>query len=376
MTKRMREGEWMPEFGDDFWGSERVAAMSDSAVLLYRWLLWRQWVDGDLPQPDVLRRLAPRGWGGPKWPKLWAEVAGCFDVLASGRLANARCAEEREIAFAIRASTSARASAGGHAKAARARAKAELEHRSGSASSVPQAGPEHASGTSRATTEACPKHAPGNAPALHLTSPDQTGEPPVAPRGGAPHSIATTGEPEHEQLAWWCGEWRRRKGVAYPVVERRDLEALRAVIAAAFGNLDDVRRAMIALLDDAYWNAPGRGYDLRTLRKNFASLLGASATKPALKPAAPLPAPKPQWEIEGFPSREAWEDHHARESERPENRRRRCAALMSSGIASLRDIARTQYPQELADLERELANEPAELVGHERNEPRRARTGT
>lgn len=85
---------WMPLFGDDFWGSERVAQMSDSAVALYSWLLWQQFKNGDLPPTSVLRRMSPR-WPGKAFDKLWPEVASCFEVSPDGRLSNPRCREVR-----------------------------------------------------------------------------------------------------------------------------------------------------------------------------------------------------------------------------------------------------------------------------------------
>lgn len=193
---------------------------------------------------------------------------------------------------------------------------------------------------------------PPSKPAPSSSSPSAE-EPPVVPRGGTTHTVATTAEadPELAFLAWWCEEWRRRKGVSYAVDERRDREEVRLLLAGALGNVDEVRRAATALLADAYWNSEGRGYDLRKLRKEYNAWSSASATKPAPAPAAPHPAPRPQWEVEGFPSREAWADHYACESERG---REHIQAFLSRGAS----------------------NGTPPLIGHEHNEPRRARTGT
>lgn len=88
----------MPFFGDDFWESERVAAMDDSALGLYQWLLWRQFKHGPLPPVDVLKRI-PNRWT-TRFDRLWRQVADCFEVLEDGRLENPRCRGVREEAVA------------------------------------------------------------------------------------------------------------------------------------------------------------------------------------------------------------------------------------------------------------------------------------
>lgn len=109
---------WMPFAGDDFWESERVASMDDSAALLYQWLIWRQFKHGSLPSPDVLRRL-PHRWGAT-WDIVWPQVAPCFEVLDDGRLENPRCREEREAALARSEKASRNGARGGRpSKAAR-----------------------------------------------------------------------------------------------------------------------------------------------------------------------------------------------------------------------------------------------------------------
>lgn len=94
----MKSIDWMPLFGDAFWESERVAVMSDSAVLLYQWLLWQQFKGGDLPGQEVLRMM-PHRWRGKAFDKLWPQIAPCFETTGDGRLSNARCAEERVLAL-------------------------------------------------------------------------------------------------------------------------------------------------------------------------------------------------------------------------------------------------------------------------------------
>lgn len=111
----MKSIDWMPFFGDDFWTSERVAQMDDSAAMLYQWLLWRQFQHGSLPGPQILRRL-PHRWQGEVFDKLWPQVAACFDVLEDGRLSNPRCRAERDGALANHEKARARAEAANAAR--------------------------------------------------------------------------------------------------------------------------------------------------------------------------------------------------------------------------------------------------------------------
>lgn len=116
---------WMPFFGGNFWESERVARMDDSAGLLYVWLLWREFTNGPLPSPDVLRRL-PHRWHAT-WDQVWPQVAPCFDVLEDGRLSNPVCAEQRRIALENSERARRSGAKGGLARAAKARPTLESE---------------------------------------------------------------------------------------------------------------------------------------------------------------------------------------------------------------------------------------------------------
>jgi len=63
----------MPWAFDVFWYSERVAALSSSAVALYIWLLWRRFSAGPLSSSAELRAEAPARFTA-KWVRIWAEV--------------------------------------------------------------------------------------------------------------------------------------------------------------------------------------------------------------------------------------------------------------------------------------------------------------
>lgn len=93
MTPRKFDGEWMPRFGDWWFESERVDALSDGAYRLYDWLLWRQWKHESIPADPssiVPARFARR------WKALWAEVSPFFDLGPDGRLRNETCALVRD----------------------------------------------------------------------------------------------------------------------------------------------------------------------------------------------------------------------------------------------------------------------------------------
>lgn len=131
MTRFDDEDEWLPWYWKRFWRSKAVARMSDSAALLYKWLLDYQWEHEHLEPPDAMRRVVP-GRFATKWKKLWAEIQSpdgpCFVADEQGNLRNEALAHEREIAMVIRKANSARASLGGKARARRL-AEAELEER-------------------------------------------------------------------------------------------------------------------------------------------------------------------------------------------------------------------------------------------------------
>lgn len=372
MTKRKRidDGEWMPFFGHEFWESERVAAMSDSAVLLYSWLLWRQWLDGDLPGPDVLRRLVPRGWGGSRWQKLWSEVRGCFEEIGNGRLANARCAQEREIAQVVRAANSERARRGGLEKAARARAQAELEARSSPASSRPQAADEHppsgASGllggcTQPDSTEPDKTQSVSGETSRSPARASRAARDPVAPEGepeprvaGHAPTRAAAGRPlGREPQAW------RHALEPYPVLDTpRFAAAMDAWMAhhAAHAKtqpytpqaLDALLRELAELGLDAAVIALGH-----SVRSNWKTVHGpdevggARPSTSAPPPRAPLPAPVPDWKAAGFDDDKQYRAHLAEQHDKPEARMERCRNYVRNGLAKL---AREHYPAEYARL--------------------------
>ena len=170
--------KWMPLFGDDFWESERVAAMDDSAALLYQWLLWRQWKHGPLPPPATLR-LLPHRWA-KRWERLWPQVASCFDVLEDGRLSNARCADEREKADAFSKKRSNAGSKGGRPRR----------------ESTPESSAKAEEKLSFSKTKAEPK------PRQDSTGQDQTGQNRTKEPEGAPSRAGSDPPPVVEVETW------------------------------------------------------------------------------------------------------------------------------------------------------------------------------
>lgn len=164
----MKPLDWMPWSGDDFWESDKVALMSDSAALLYAWLIWRQFKHGDLPPPQTTKLLVP-GRFAPHWEQLWQQIADCFKVVDGGRLRNLRCHKDRTEALAAVERASKHGRAGGRASA-RKRAQhasnpgssersthVEPEHQQPSSSDITlQEKRTHPSGVSRAHTRARP----------------------------------------------------------------------------------------------------------------------------------------------------------------------------------------------------------------------------
>lgn len=94
-----REGPWMAFFGDAFFESERVVAMSPAAGHLYLYLIWHEYKNGPFSaEPRFLRRLCSRF---EDFDELWLEVAPCFRRDADGRLSQHRCEAERALDLEI-----------------------------------------------------------------------------------------------------------------------------------------------------------------------------------------------------------------------------------------------------------------------------------
>jgi hypothetical protein len=85
--------EWMPFYGDRFFGSERVLAMEPAAQALYLRALWRQWTHGPLPSSEAVLVLLFPAFAAT-WDRLWPQVSPMF-VEAAGRLSNETCATMR-----------------------------------------------------------------------------------------------------------------------------------------------------------------------------------------------------------------------------------------------------------------------------------------
>jgi len=151
---------WMPFFGGNFWESERVAGMDDSAGLLYIWLTWREFTNGPLPSPDMLRRI-PHRWHA-NWDAVWPQVATCFDVLEDGRLSNPVCAEQRRIALENSDRARRSGAMGGLARAAKLRPAAE-----------PQSEPQRGSEDATASAAQAPLEAPLETPGKGASGPNQ-----------------------------------------------------------------------------------------------------------------------------------------------------------------------------------------------------------
>lgn len=83
---------FLPFYGDDFFNSERVLAMTPFGVALYVRMLWIQWQKGSVP--DDVETVALLGrMRASDAKKGWQEARSCFDVDKEGRLVNARIAE-------------------------------------------------------------------------------------------------------------------------------------------------------------------------------------------------------------------------------------------------------------------------------------------
>jgi len=288
MTTRFDE-EWMPFFGDRFWESERVQELSDGALNLYQWLLWRQWKHESLPPPEALQRIVPHRWGS-RWTDLWHELERFFEVCPDGRLRNATLATERVVAEKKREQASDKGRNGGRARAKKA-AEAQLV----------------ATGKLNPSSSTGSAHAEAQAQAQVNTGPDRTvpEKPPVVPLlGDGPGSTPPAAEPERtpaEDLrAWWCGRFEVVTGNAYPWREREDGRAAAGVLELAGGDLARVREVAERLFADPFHRRTG--FDLGTLRANWAKLL-ASQPESAVRAPVYLAAPDvPAWKRNGFVS--------------------------------------------------------------------------
>ncbi len=288
MSTRFDE-EWMPFFGDRFWESERVQELSDGALNLYQWLLWRQWKHESLPQPEALQRIVPHRWGS-RWADLWRELERFFEVCPDGRLRNATLATERAVAEKKREQASDKGRNGGRARAKKA-AEAQLV----------------ASGKLNPSSSTGSAHAEAQAQAQVSTGPDRTvpDKPPVVPLpGDGPGSNPPAANPEPtpaaELRAWWCGRFEAVTGKAYPWRERTDGRAADGVLELAGGDLQRVREVAERLFADPFHRRTG--FDLGTLRAQWAKLLGAQP-EPALRaPPAPSHRERPLWEQLGYGS--------------------------------------------------------------------------
>lgn len=307
MSKRISRGEWMPYFGDDFWESERVAAMSDAAIALYHWLLWYQWKHGDLPPPEKLRRLSHRF--AARWAALWPQVAPCFEVLANGRLVNARCASERRISEDLRDAASERARRGGLAKAARTR---EVQQTcSTPAPSRPQAQAEQRSSTASSEFQRCTGPNPTEPDKSPSGPPSRSAE--CETSNMAPDSITHANRARQARAADFKAFWHRRfrevTGHDYPWQDTdargrpsADMRSLNELARVA-NSRAEIERAAENMFANSFWKK--RGFSLSTLAKHFPEMLAA---RPSLAQAHAAPAREvaPFWRQVGFTSAKAY----------------------------------------------------------------------
>lgn len=225
----MKSIEWMPFLGDRFWESEAVAAMDDSGVALYVWLLWRQFKNESLPGSDVLRTL-PHRWQGKRWDRVWPQVCPCFDVGEDGRLRNELCSLKRDEMLGLVEAAREKGRKGGLARAKnQAAARTQVEPGLKPSLSTGQA----LNGTERNGT-------------------DRNGDerPPPAAGGSAakPPRKAPTG-PGAECAAHWEAEWARtRLGTSCDLI-RGDHVAIANLLKR--NEKHEVCRRMTAMLEDS-----------------------------------------------------------------------------------------------------------------------------
>jgi hypothetical protein len=215
----------MPFLGDDFWESERVAAMDDSAGFLYLWLIWRQFKHESLPGPEVLRTL-PHRWQRT-WNKVWPQVAPCFDVGEDGRLRNAICAQHRT-AMLERVDSARERSLKGVEARARKRGHAQPEVNLGSTSS----------GTTGQSLIGSDR----------IGSEEEGVPPPPAAAPSKPSRKDPTG-PNADCARHWQAEWARTRAGTKYVLKPKDYAAIEDMLQVE--PPDNVQRRMSACLDDS-----------------------------------------------------------------------------------------------------------------------------
>lgn len=290
MSARKFDGEWMPLFGDWLLESERVDDLSDPAFRLYLWLLWRQWKHESIPTDPssiVPARFAKR------WRALWSEVEQFFAVGGDGRRRNETCAMLRADAEERRGKTSQR----GRNGAAATNAKRWGDRRS---SDRPSDSASDAQPISQASLVG--RTVP------YSTEPDQ---PPVVPlTGDGPGSSLEEAEPESPQAlelrAWWCSRFKAITGEGYPWRERTDGRAAEAVLELSGGDLQRVRDVAERLFADPFHRRTG--FDLGTLRTQWAKLIAAKPVESSAPSAVTPREEKPAWKRLGYESEQAYLD--------------------------------------------------------------------
>lgn len=149
-----------------------------------------------------------------------------------------------------------------------------------------------------------------------------------------------------EFFPWWRERFAAVRGKPYPPAMRGDDHELVQIEQLAGGAVEVAREQAERLFGSEFWRK--NGFDLGTLRSQWAKLLGKPSGSPA--PKAPAPPPTPEWKTLGFASQQALDEHREHEFNLPENRMLRCREYVRNGMAKL---ARENYPDEYARLERE-----------------------
>lgn len=320
MTKFDEDDEWSPWYFKRFWRSKAVARMSDSAALLYKYLLDYQWEHEHLEPPDAMRKLVPGRWAA-RWGRLWKEIqeAGddgpLFVADDKGALRNTACAHERAISMQIRRSNSERASRGGKARARRL------------AEDALEACSKRASSTAPSTQQA----ELGASTVPYRTEPDREPTPtPPAGRGDLDRLVRAiqTVDPAAGAFTANVAEALRREGLEVEldarIPDRGDgrggVIALRVVDPPAWIELgrDAVREKSLDKLRSA---PPGlRVLVLRSgpwgpigppLPKGIDAIVGLGLVEAPAPTGPPPRAEKPLWSQLGYPS-----EHAYREAER------------------------------------------------------------
>ena len=113
-VKRGSRSPYMPFYGDDFFGSQKVMLMSPAAVGAYLRLLWLAWRDGSLPSDQLLlARLS--GMGPDEFGAIWGEIRDCWEDR-DGRLVQPHLESIRASAEALRSRRSDAGKAGNDAR--------------------------------------------------------------------------------------------------------------------------------------------------------------------------------------------------------------------------------------------------------------------